>query len=1152
MYEILAFNSYRKPCRNQKILRAAKVTMIIVLTAVLQLNALAFAQNRITLSRKNAPLEKILNEIKTQSGYDVFFIRKDLKLAKPVNIEVKEASLEDALQQIFANQLLEYTITAKTIVVQEKRAVIHTPWATKANINVTGKVVDEAGLAIPGATVKVKGTALGGITDVNGQFKIANVDEKAILVISYLGYITQEVSAGSGNPLMIKLAVQASNLSEVVVVAYGTQKKSSLTGAIATISPKELKDRPVTSMQNALQGISPGLTVLQRPGDVSRTSDGTSSGSGGVSIRGRSSLQGNGTPMYIVDGIPSTSVEFSALNPNDIASVSILKDASSAALYGSRAANGVIMVTTKRGGGDKTVVELNADYGFQKATFLPKYVGSVDYANLYNEARTNAGGKPLFTPAQIQAYQDGSQPDLYPNTNWYDQVLRKTAPQSNISLNVNSPGKTTSSYLGLNYLTQESLIPDKKQSRVGGKLNTESVIVPDILKFGTNLSFTSQNFDRQGDMSWVELNRSLPTSVFRQSNGEWGSMDNGVVNSQTAGRNQARSIQEGGWSWDRDNYLQTAANIVLTPLKGLSVTGLTSFKFTDGNSNTFKSTTAPINNFLTGAPIISTANTVNDMKEYYRKRREFLVQGTANYERTFGKHYGKITIGGSQESNVYRTAFVGRKNFPNNDMTTVGSGSSNAEDINSDDDGQANRSGQTEWAMRSVFGRFNYTFNDKYLFEVNTRIDYSSRFRSDIRRAVFPSFSAGWNMSKEDFMKDISWISNLKLRGSYGSLGNQDVVPVGNYFGLINTGYQYSFEGSAQDGTWQGKIPNPLATWEKVYMTDFGVDMSLFHGKLDITADYYVKNTKDLLLRVSTLETIGVNTSTTDARNTGLPLINAASTQNRGFEFGFTHNNKIGNDFSYSINGNFSIIKNKITKLGDGRDNLSDPYIQRIGESIGSYYGLEADGLFADAADVKNHAFQSAATGPGDIKYKDLNGDGKIDALDRKVLGNDVPWFNYGFNISASYKGFDFSVLTYGVANVKTYLSQEAAFPFFNGANVKEQWLNRWTVDNPNPNADFPRILTSAAGGQNYTQTSSFWLFSGAYFRVRGITLGYTLPKQVTKKFGMSRLRIYGTTNNPFTIMADKRLADYDPESGSGRGGYPGIKTYSLGLNASF
>ncbi|MGY0041305.1 TonB-dependent receptor plug domain-containing protein [Pedobacter sp. NJ-S-72] len=328
-----------------------------------------------------------------------------------------------------------------------------------------------------------------------------------------------------------------------------------------------MKDRPVSSLQNALQGVSPGLTILQRPGDVGRKTDGTSNGTGTITIRGRGSLSSGSEPMYVIDGIPATGAELSAINSNDIASISVLKDASSASLYGSRAANGVIMVTTKRGGGDRTIVELNADYGRQTATRLPKYVGSLDYANLYNEAlTTNAGAKPIFTDAQIQAYKDGSQPDLYPNTNWYKEVLRQSAPQSNISLNVNSPGKTTSSYLGVNYLTQESLIPGKKQTRAGGKLNTESIIVPNILKIGTNLSFTSQNFERQGDMSWTELNRSLPTSVLRQSNGDWGTIDNGSINAQTAKRNQMRLIQDGGSAWDKDNYPANSSKCSFDPV----------------------------------------------------------------------------------------------------------------------------------------------------------------------------------------------------------------------------------------------------------------------------------------------------------------------------------------------------------------------------------------------------------------------------------------------------------------------------------------------------------------------------------------------------------------------------------------------------------
>lgn len=1130
-----------------------KLTILLLFVAFLHVNAGSFAQKNITLNEKNASLQKVLKAIKSQSGYNVFFIQSDLKKANMVSIDIKDMPLTEALNQCFKNQPLTYSIQANTIVVKERPANIvpanKPEQSTPVNkvIDVIGTILDEIGKGIPGASIKIKDKEQGTMSDESGNFKLTGVADDAILVVSYLGYQTKEVKASA--TVKVTLVPQSNDLNEVVVVAYGTQKKSSLTGAIATITPKQLKERPVTSIQNALQGISPGLTILQRPGDVSASATGGTA----VNIRGRSSLQGAGTPLYIIDGIPASSQEFATLNPNDISGMSVLKDASSAALYGSRAANGVIMVTTKRGGGEKATIEFNANYGWQSPTRIAKYLGSVDYTTLYNEALTNVGRSPMYTPAQIELYRNGSQPDLYPNTDWYKEVLRPSAPQADVNLNINAPGKVTSSYLGLNYLTQESLIPNKDQDRFNAKLNTETKVIENILKIGTNISFINQAFDRLGNLAWTELNRSLPTTVFRQSNGQWGSVNNGTVASSSIPyRNQARMIAESSKGSNRNNLLQTAANATLTPLKGLSINGLVSLKFTNNNSTAFNNIMTPINNFLTGNPIALPAGqgTQNDLREYWSKRKELLVQGTADYERTFGKHYGKLTVGASQESNVLRSAFLGRRNFPNNDLSTIINGSGNGEDIlsdNNNDDiiggvfGLANRTAAEEWSMRSMFGRFNYAFNDKYLLEVNARIDYSSRFREDVRRAFFPSFSAGWVVSKEDFMKNMTWVDNLKIRGSYGSLGNQDVVSVGNYFNRLNAGFQYSFEGTAQDGIWQADGSWPTTTWEKVYMTDFGIDMTLLKGKFDITADYYIKDTKDLLLRNAALATYPLT----------VPFTNAASTRNTGVELAINHNNRIGKDFTFSIGGNLSLIKSKITKIGDNNnDRFDGQYIQRVGESLGSFYGYIADGLFVSNEEVASHAFQDARTRAGDIKYRDINGDNVINAADRTIIGNDVPFVNYGFNLSASYKGFDFNILTYGVAKVKTFLGQEASTPFFNGANAKTQLLNRWTKENPDPNADFPRTLLTADAGHNIDQLSSFYLFSGSYFRVRGITLGYTLPQNAVKKIGLSKLRIYGTTNNPFTIMADKRLSDYDPESASGRGGYPGIKTWSFGLSA--
>lgn len=1014
-----------------------------------------------------------------------------------------------------------------------------------AQQNITGTVSDSEG-PLPGLTVHVKGDhSVATSTDGNGKFSLS-VPTGSILVFQMVGLKTQELKATS-TPMSVLMELSSTDLEDVVVVAFGTQKKTTLTGSVATISSKELVDRPVTSVQNALQGISPGLTVIQRPGDVGRNSDGTSNGTGTVTIRGRSNL-GSPGPMYVIDGIPASGQEFASLNANDIASMSVLKDASSASLYGSRAANGVILVTTKRGGGDRAVVSLNMNSGLQYATSLPQYADALTYATLHNEAMTNAGKANAFSDEQIGFYKDGSNPDLYPNTNWQKEILRKSAPQTDINLNINAPGQVTNYYLGLNYLTQASLIPNKTQDRIAAKLNTESTIAKDILKIGTNFSFIKQNYDRDGAaLSWAELGRSLPTSVLRHSNGEWGSIDNGSINAQTAGRNQLRLLEEGGSAWDRDNYLQTAINGSLTPLKGLSINGIVSLKYSNTNNWNFSSTVDPINNFLTGNPMASTLITPNEMQETWTKRQELMFQGTIDYERTFADHFGKLTLGASQESNEFRSAFIGRKNFQNNDMTTIGSGSTNPSDISSDGSGQANRTLQTEWALRSFFGRFNYNYQDKYLFEANARMDYSSRFREDLRRAVFPSFSAGWNMSNEAFMDDVNWVDQFKIRGSWGSLGNQDAVPVGNYFALINTGNQYSFDGEPVDGAWQGVGTNPYALWEKVYITDIGIDAVFLSGKLNVTADYYIKNTKDILMRPIVPIAYGFE-------GDNIPIKNAAETKNRGYEFMAAFNNTLDNGFQYQISGNVSFIKNTILDLDGAYERIDGRWINRLGASVGDYYGYLADGLFSSQEEIDSHPDQSSIAGtptPGDIRYADVNGDGKLNTDDRTILGNDVPWLNYGFSINAAYKGFTLDVLTYGVSGVKTYLSEEAAHPFFNGANVKEQWLNRWTPENPNPNADFPRITTTTDAKQNYI-TSSFWLFDGSFFRIRGITLGYTIPEAKISRFGLSNLRVYSSANNPFTFMADKRLADYDPEMGSGRASYPGIKSVTLGISAQF
>ena len=1003
---------------------------------------------------------------------------------------------------------------------------------------VTGQVTSTTG-SLAGVTVTVKeNPTVSTSTDDQGNFSVT-ASTGQTLIFSLIGYASAE-QVVSGSTMQVSLTESDESLEEVVVVAFGTQRRQNLTGSVATITPKQLAERPVNSMQNALQGISPGITVLSRPMEVARGNNAT------ITVRGRSNLSAPG-PMLIIDGIPATSAEFAALNPNDISSMSVLKDAASASLYGSRAANGVILITTKRGGGDKAVISLSANYGWQSTTFLPQFGDSFEYMELHNRAMANAGRSSIFPEDVVERYRNGNEPDLYPNTDWYGEILNQGAPQRDVNLSVTAPGKVANYYLGVSYFDQESLNPSRKQDRLNIKLNTSSNVIENILTVGTNIAFLKQDFDRTGeDLSWIEMGRALPMTVMRHSNGDWGSISNGQTNATIAGNNQLRSITEGGRGTNRDNYLQLAGNASLTPFEGFSLDGMASLKYTNSNTWSFSNRLDPIPDFLTGNPLVATGRPINEMQEYWGKRQELLVQATANYERRFDDHYGKITAGVSQESNVWREAYLGRKNFLNNDLETIITGSSALPDMSSDGTGLANRTIQDEWSIRSFFGRFNYNYQDKYLFEANTRIDYSSRFAPEVRRAVFPSFSAGWNIDKENFMSNVNWVDALKLRGSYGSLGNQDAVAIGNYFDLIRIASMYSFEGVAVDGAEQASAVNRAALWEKVYMSNVGIDATFLQGRLNLTAEYYVKNTKDILIRPTFLATSGWGEAA---------FTNQGETRNRGIEIIATYNGNIGEDFTYSISGNMSKINNTILSLGTGRDEMiSGRWINRVGGSVGDYYGYKSDGVFTSQEEIDNHPSQASIAGNsrvGDVKYVDINGDGVLNPEDRTILGNDVPWFNYGFNLNAAYKGFDLAVLTYGVTGVKTYLDNEASYPFFNGANIKSAWLDGWTEENNRADAPFPRITLTGDAPQNYID-SDFWLFSGNYFRIRAITVGYTFDDNHISRLGMSGLRLFASSNNPFTFMADKRLADYDPETASGRGGYPGVKTYSIGVTARF
>ncbi len=994
---------------------------------------------------------------------------------------------------------------------------------------ITGTVLDQNGQTLPGVNIIIKGTKISTQTNFDGSFTIEAPDNATTLILSYVGFDDQEVLI-KNTPLRITLKQSGQKLEEVVVVGYGKQKKVNLSGAVNTVSTKTLVNRPVTSLTNALQGSVPGVNIIGRPGDVGGDI-------GTVNIRGRGNL-GASEALYVVDGVPVGSGDFARINPNDVESISVLKDASASAIYGSRAAYGVILVTTKKGKEGKMAINYNTYYAVQSAIVLPKWLGSYDFATLRNEAATNAGKALVYSPAVMQTIKDQSNPDLYPDIDWYSEVLRASAPMSEHQINI-SGGGDTRYFVSGSLFNQNSLLPGKDLKRYSFRSNVDSKVT-DKFRIGTNISFIRDGFDNEkGNVNFLSLNRMVPLMVLKQSNGNWGSMNGGKVDGTLAKDNPMRMLQEGGRNDYNSNRFLGSVNATFTPIKGLDINGQFSYNYYNNFTSSFLNEMTAIPNFLTGKPISGTANTPNSHTEGWVNTASLLAQLTASYEKTIGNHYAKLLVGTSQEDMRNRSLTLTRKGYVTNDLNSINAGSTDPLNTTIDPE----KSGIAENAFQSVFGRFNYSYNNKYLFESSLRVDQSSKFAPGHRKGVFPSFSGAWRISQEEFMQSVDWISELKIRGSWGKLGSVGNVGNYDYFDGLRTGVGAILDQGKQDGVFPGKLANPTLSWEKVDMTNIGLDLALWQNKLSLQLDAFDRMTNGILL---------VNPSLPD--EAGLdgklsPSVNLAKVRNKGIELSLTHNNRIG-EFNYSVGGNFSRIWNTVDNLGGQGDQISGNYINRVGESIGSFYMWEADGLFATDAEVAAHAKQSTATKAGDIKYKDQNGDGVIDADDRVVMGRDVPYITYGLNITMSYKNFDFSMLGQGVTDIKVYLDSEASQAFFNGSGVKEYMLDRWTVDNPNPNAAYPRLLSSADNTQNLKQ-SSFWLFDASYFRIKSLTLGYNLPKSLMEKINVQGIRMYVSSNNPFTIRGDKRMKDFDPEAASGRGAYPQTKTFSFGLNVN-
>lgn len=957
--------------------------------------------------------------------------------------------------------------------------------AVHEKINLRGQVYEKTSNPMPmiGVTVQVKGKNTGVTTDIDGFFEI-QVEKGDVLLFSYVGFKDVEyiVKRRESN-LVISMEEDVNVLNEVVVTGLSEERKLNSISSIAQVKlSANVVNKPITSLSQALQGGVTGISVSQ--------SSGLPGGdAAAVKIRGVSTL-GNSDPLVLVDGIP---MDMNNLDPNTVASVTVLKDAAAAAVYGARAANGVIVVKTKRGVVGKVNVNYSGYAGVQKATYMPDFVDAPTYMKMVNEAYGNIGGDPVYSDDAIAITEAGTDPLMYPNTDWMD-LLWKNQTLQNHSISISGGNNIARFAVTGNFLTQDGFMRNYKYERFNLRANTTVNLRENIsVDVDLNMIRSSQHQPSvadSGGLNPLYLLYGIPPTIVGKYPGRENDPNEYYGNYGSNMQNPLAQLEKGGYTLNISDNISVNLQPRWTIIPGLTWRGQFSYRVNSGT------------------------------KKEERHAFNFFDYNNGQLLATWGNRFAA----GVSRSSYYYLGTTLEYTFEKDKHRLFTIGGTNIELNNSN--------AWNEYSMHSVYVKANYTYNDRYLVEGTLRADGSSRFGKGNKYGYFPSVGLGWNVTEEAFMKDITWMNNLKVRASYGQLGNENI-------GLYK--YQTLIDSSNGNETTFG---NPDITWEKVNMFDVGADVSLFDGMLDLTFDYYDKRTTDILLTPS-ISMIGGMSSTT---------INAGRVNNKGWEFSANFAKRVG-DWEFSLFGGLSKNKNKISKLVNGPyDNGST--IHKEGSPLNSFFMYKTDGLLQEDDFTTNAEGELVPKDgvviidgqqPGDIHYLDVNGDKAITADDRVIMGNSEPKLNYFANFSAKYKGFDFEVMFQGVTGVEAYYGGNFAVPLRldgNSTTPQKFHLDYWTPENPN--ARFPR-LTPTPG--NNSLSSDYWKFDAGYCRVKYIQLGYTFKQEWTRKFLVNNLRVFVNLQNPFTIAKEDRV---DPEGRGSHTTYPMVKTYSAGLNVAF
>lgn len=1109
----------------EQIPNTMKWTFLFLVVSLLGSTASASAQ-RITIALDNARMEKVLAAITEQTGLGVAYSDQVVDLDRRVSVHFTDAELRNVLDRIMEGTSLAYEVRNGKIYLFEKRAEgVAAPQQGK---KVTGVVVDSKGEPIIGANVVERGTTNGTITDLDGKFTL-EVSDNAVLQFSYIGFTSTTMPVEGKTAFNVRLREDTQALDEVVVVGYGTQKKVNLTGSVSSVKfDEELANRPITDASQALSGKVSGVWISQnsgKPGD-----DGAQ-----LRIRGWGTMN-NSDPLVIIDGVEG---EFSQVNPNDIESISVLKDAASAAIYGSKAANGVVLVTTKMGKeNEKTSVELNSYVGFQQlGRHYDLVTNSAEHMTMANQAMVNNGSDPLFPETMISDFANGTDPYKYPNTDWYDEIYRNALITGH-NLSIRGGSKKLSSFVSLNYLKQDGIMVNSNSERYGIRANVEYK-VNDWLRMGARLNYTKRNSQEPFDIFRVfeQSSGATPFIAPYTSDGRFGSVqairDDGTL--MYTLYQPLIDANNGATKTTRDFMSLNAFAIVdFTKDLNLQVTWASNgnWKETDKYNETIYG--------YTDTGVESLAKNYNrdgivlSREQITRFRNNF--QATLNYSNKFAEKHSVAGMLGMQIENYSeKNAFARRTNPPKEGMTQVDAGT---EGIQSEGNFVGLR-------MLSYFGRLNYAFADKYLFEMNLRADASSRFKRGNRWGIFPGFSAGWRLSEEDFIKNLDVFSNLKLRASWGQLGNQTLDSYWPYLTVIQQDYDQSYNlgGSVASGAAVTALVDEDITWETTSSLDIGLDLGFLNNRLNIEADYFNKVTKDILVQLPIPMVLGNKTA---------PFENVGEMRNNGFELVVNYDNlEMDRDrLGFNVGFNFTYIDNEVTKFqgGNSPDQL---YLIREGYPYKALYGYKAVGIYQTDEEAAEHMHSNGLVPQqGNIKYEDVNNDGKLDYQDKQVLGNTIPKITYGITAGLRYKGFDLSLLFQGLGQANAYTQNGMTRLSYEWMTIADFWQDAWSPDNSGSN--IPMLRFDSSWDQ---YESSFWMHRIDFLKLKNIQLGYSFPEKITSKLGLSRLYLYANAQNVFTILWKKGYEGYDPERSTfddGGSFYPSSRVFTFGLNINF